>query len=89
MDIIKSNNLVQGSESQHLRAKQKRKELDNYRCSLCGRTAEEIGKPLITAHHLVKKELGGAPDPDNMITLCIYCHADLHAPGSRFEHHTN
>ena len=33
-------------------------------------------------HHVIKRSQGGGDQPDNLITLCMYCHAVIH--GTRF-----
>lgn len=86
---MKKNDLIQGSKADHNKAKKERKQMDHYTCILCHRTADDVGKYKITAHHLVKKELGGRPSTDNMITLCRDCHDKVHAQGSELIRETN
>lgn len=45
---------------------------DNHQCVECGGTA------LLEVHHMVHRKHGGTHDPDNLITLCAWCHAEKH-----------
>ena len=45
--------------------------LDGYRCVLCGRKYE------LQVHHLTYERLG-AESPDDLATLCVRCHNDVH-----------
>lgn len=49
---------------------------DGYRCALCDSTRG------LQIHHVIKRSQGGTNDPQNLITLCMYCHAVAH--GTRF-----
>lgn len=55
--------------------KQRRRVLkrDNYRCTVCGRTWDEIP---IHVHHLVARQDGGQDRLDNLATLCKDCHVE-------------
>jgi hypothetical protein len=50
---------------------------DNYTCKLCGRTRKSGDRVILNVHHIksfaVHKELRF--DKDNVITLCLECHA--------------
>jgi 5-methylcytosine-specific restriction protein A len=66
---------------------------DNYTCAVCGcffgelnefgiRLATSYGK--LEIHHLKRVSDGGDDNPDNLITVCIRCHKELHKKdGSR------
>ena len=41
-------------------------------CQLCGRTG------IIHVHHIKTRGSGGHDIPDNLISLCVYCHAKVH-----------
>ena len=56
----------------HLRAQQKGKVRDHYTCQICGSTEKPEG------HHIFDFSFGGAPDSDNIITLCNECHKKVH-----------
>ena len=46
---------------------------DNWRCQACGsRTALEV-------HHLKFRSHQGEDTEDNLITLCTFCHRQIHA----------
>jgi len=46
---------------------------DYHTCQLCG---EE--QPMLNVHHKILKCEGGDESSDNLITLCIYCHRQVH-----------
>ncbi|MBI4300272.1 MAG: HNH endonuclease [Chloroflexi bacterium] len=46
---------------------------DRYRCTQCGASDVELH-----VHHIVPLSQGGSNDPDNLITLCDYCHKEIH-----------
>lgn len=48
-------------------------ERDGFRCQLCGRHGDMRGVTL-HAHHLYPLEYGGSNDPENLITVCNFCH---------------
>ena len=48
------------------------KELDENKCRFCG-----ISKQL-TSHHILNRSLGGDDSLHNLITLCFWCHRNLH-----------
>jgi 5-methylcytosine-specific restriction endonuclease McrA len=52
-------------------AKQKCKELANYKCAICGEKA-------IDAHHIIGLKEGGSNEQDNLICLCRSCHQRVH-----------
>lgn len=45
---------------------------DGFRCALCD---SESG---IQIHHIIPRGQGGSSSQDNLITLCSYCHAQVH-----------
>ena len=45
-------------------------ERDGHRCTSCGRQDQQL-----TMHHLVPASEGGHGYPDNLTTLCQFCHA--------------
>ena len=49
---------------------------DNYRCALCDSPRG------IQIHHVIERTQGGTNEPQNLVTLCMYCHGVAH--GSRF-----
>lgn len=59
-------------EYSHVKAQRKGKERDLHTCQICGSTEHTEG------HHLFDYSFGGAPDEDNIITLCEGCHDDVH-----------
>ena len=54
---------------------------DNYTCQFCGKTKED-GKKIIVHHKdgngWAKKNMNNRLD--NLITLCVQCHMDIHIP---------
>ena len=47
-------------------------ERDNFKCVECG------GNKDLHVHHVVHRKHGGTNDPDNLVTLCKWCHAEHH-----------
>ena len=45
---------------------------DHYRCALCD------SPRAIQIHHVMKRSQGGSNVPENLITLCMYCHGVIH-----------
>jgi 5-methylcytosine-specific restriction endonuclease McrA len=45
---------------------------DQYRCTICGATQD------LEVHHIVPRAEGGTNDPDNLVTVCMPCHLQLH-----------
>ena len=52
------------------------RERDNWICYVCGWQAVGRGRYFIHAHHLVARGRGGLDTPENLISLCLECHAD-------------
>jgi 5-methylcytosine-specific restriction endonuclease McrA len=45
---------------------------DGWRCQWCGSlTGVEV-------HHLIHRSQGGADSPENLLSLCVHCHALAH-----------
>jgi len=57
------------------------RERDNWTCCVCGWQAVGRDRYFIHAHHIVARGRGGSDTPDNLISLCLECHADQ--PGHR------
>jgi len=45
---------------------------DGYRCALCDSSQG------LQIHHVVHRGQGGTDSPQNLITLCSYCHSHVH-----------
>lgn len=45
---------------------------DHYRCALCD------SPRAIQIHHVIPRSQGGSDKPENLITLCMYCHGAIH-----------
>jgi 5-methylcytosine-specific restriction endonuclease McrA len=45
---------------------------DNWHCRCCNRS------DTLTPHHIVFQSQGGTDDLDNLVTLCVKCHDDVH-----------
>ena len=45
---------------------------DGYRCALCDCSQG------LQIHHVVPRGEGGTNQPENLITLCSYCHSHVH-----------
>jgi 5-methylcytosine-specific restriction endonuclease McrA len=52
-------------------------ERDGFQCKFCsrgGKTSDYI----LEVHHIVWRRWGGTDRPDNLITVCPYCHDLIH-----------
>lgn len=49
---------------------------DNWTCYVCGWQAVGRDRYFMHAHHLVARRRGGLDTPENLISLCLECHAD-------------
>lgn len=62
-----------------MRTKNRRKQIDNYQCQICGDLKGKRYDTLviveIQAHHIIPKSEGGKDEFENLITLCDLCHA--------------
>ena len=47
-------------------------ERDGWRCQLCGSITN------LNVHHQVFRSRGGTDSQDNLVTLCAFCHRNLH-----------
>jgi hypothetical protein len=47
---------------------------DNYTCQTCGKKGG-----LLNAHHKIPWAISKNDNPNNLITLCVECHAKIHA----------
>ena len=52
------------------------KKRDGFKCIKCGATQQEAIE--LHAHHIIFKSNGGADELDNLVTLCVDCHAKAH-----------
>jgi hypothetical protein len=52
---------------------------DNWTCQRCGARPGEGPRVHLQVHHEVWVKRGGTNDPANLITLCVACHAGVHA----------
>jgi 5-methylcytosine-specific restriction endonuclease McrA len=52
-------------------------ERDSWRCQLCGRPSQ------LQVHHLRFRSALGDDSLENLVTLCVYCHAGIHGLKSR------
>lgn len=59
--------------------KRKVKRRDNYTCQRCGRTSDEVAE--LHVHHIRSISKDGTNKPENLITLCDYCHSRQPAQG--------
>ncbi len=59
-------------DSAHRKAQTRGKERDLHTCQICGSTSHTEG------HHIFDYSFGGAPDKENIITLCHDCHTKVH-----------
>jgi 5-methylcytosine-specific restriction endonuclease McrA len=50
-------------------------ERDSYTCVLCERAATEL-------HHVKHRSQGGTNAPDNLVSVCRFCHLTLHGQGA-------
>ena len=56
----------------HRQAQKEGKIRDNYTCQTCGSNDTTEG------HHIIDHQYSGAPNTDNIITLCHHCHTEVH-----------
>ena len=49
-------------------------ERDNYQCQKCGSREDP------RVHHITYASNGGTDDLENLTTLCLNCHTDIHQP---------
>lgn len=57
---------------EHNRAQREGRVRDLQTCQICGSKERPEG------HHIFDFSFGGAPDKDNIITLCHECHQNVH-----------
>ena len=73
---------VRKARKQYELARRNRKVVPDPCCKRCGLTAEEhrdFGYSSLQLHHIVPLSEGGHPtDPENLITLCKFCHDHWH-----------
>jgi len=53
-------------------------------CQWCLRTKQEIGFIGFHIHHIQSRQGGGSDDPSNLMTLCRYCHEQVHLERKKF-----
>jgi len=56
------------------------RERDNHKCHFCKRNVHEVCNEVgggNTLHHIIPKRFGGKDEPENLITICCYCHQKL------------
>lgn len=58
--------------AEHTRAQREGRKRDLQTCQICG------SKNHVEGHHIIDFSFGGAPDKDNIITLCHDCHRGVH-----------
>ena len=56
----------------HVKVQKLGKVRDNYTCQICG------AKKSIEGHHIIDFQFSGAPEIDNIISLCKKCHKNVH-----------
>lgn len=73
IDLLERWPFVGGAPAGTLSHHQRQKTMvrEQYKCTMCGRTAEEV-------HHKVPRSKGGKNDPGNLVVLCRECHEMLH-----------
>lgn len=54
---------------------------DGYRCQECGVAVVVENGCMPQTHHIKPRSAGGTDDPENLITLCLLCHATKNSPG--------
>lgn len=52
------------------------KERDKWTCQICGRHSRQVDH--LTAHHILSNKLSEDSSPSNLITVCDWCHAQIH-----------
>ncbi len=58
------------------RVAEKRKEIDGYRCVMCGSKGTQTNK--LEVHHFSYKRVGNENPYVDLVTLCRNCHKDVH-----------
>jgi len=71
---ITSNGYQAGNQKDFYNLKAYILNRDSYTCQKC-----KVTKGKLRVHHIIFKSKGGTDTPDNLITLCEDCHANLHA----------
>ena len=59
-------------------------ERDDYTCIFWNRFSHDhtsLDKP----HHIIYKSQGGKDEINNLVTLCIYCHAEVHRNKKKYK----
>lgn len=52
------------------------KDRDNWTCQTCGRHRRQVNR--LIAHHILSNRLSGDSSPSNLITVCDWCHSQIH-----------
>ena len=57
---------------------------DEGQCRACGRrcSTRATGEQRAEHHHVIPRSLGGQDTPENVCTLCVWCHDERHKKGT-------
>jgi 5-methylcytosine-specific restriction endonuclease McrA len=73
--------MARTSESQIVRygadwayVREKVMQRDGYKCVVCGNS----NKLLLQVNHITPKAYGGTENMENLVTMCVFCHARFH-----------
>lgn len=79
--FLKSGFLAQKSEepSNYDQIRRSVRNRDNYTCQVCGLDGSTGDEVSLHVDHIVPRRWGGSHRPENLRTLCKYCHEARHA----------
>ena len=76
---IQKNKPIRLNRTAYRKLQEKVLERDDYTCQLGLCRERGYTLPIDPPHHIVYKSRGGSDTMDNLITLCHYCHSQVHS----------
>jgi len=52
-------------------------ERDDFKCKFCDRGGKQSDY-ILEVHHIIWRRYGGSDRPENLMTVCTYCHDLIH-----------